>query len=121
MVEHHCSHPGTLNGLLFYANIVVANRVILLPYTEPNFITVFILWLNIELGIEACYIDGMNTYLKTWIQLVFSIYIIFLIVLLIIASQYSSRSSKFIGKRNPEAALATLILSNSYPMVSYFM
>ena len=52
----------------------------------------------------------MNTYLKTWIQLVFSIYIIFLVVLLIIASRYSSRLSKFIGKRNPVAALATLIL-----------
>ena len=32
---------GTLNGLLFYANIVAANRVVLLPYPEPNFITVF--------------------------------------------------------------------------------
>ena len=71
---------GTLNGLLFYANIVVANRVILLPYSEPNFITVFILRLNIELGIEVCYIDGMNTYLKTWIQLVFPIYICIFLV-----------------------------------------
>ena len=98
---------GTLNGLLFYANIVVANRVILLPYPEPNFITIFISWLNLELGIDVCYIDGMDTYLKTWIQLVFLVYIIFLVVLLIIASRYSSRLSKFMGKRNPVAALAT--------------
>ena len=101
---------GTLNGLLFYANIVAANRVILLPYPEPNFITVFISWLNLELGIDICFIDGMDIYVRTWIQLAFPIYIIFLVVLLIIASRYSSRLSKLIGKRNPVAALATLIL-----------
>ena len=101
---------GTLNGLLFYANIVAANRVVLLPYPEPNFITVFISWLNLELGIDVCYIDGMDIYVKTWIQLAFPIYIIFLVVLLIIISHYSSRFSKLISKRNPVATLATLIL-----------
>ena len=56
---------GTLNGLLFYANIVAANRVILLPYPEPNYITVFISWLNLELGIDVCFIDGMDIYVRT--------------------------------------------------------
>ena len=101
---------GTLNGLLFYANIVAANRVVLLPYPEPNFITVFISWLNLELGIDFCYIDGMDTYIKTWLQLAFPIYIILLVVLLIIISRYSTRFSKLIAKRNPVATLATLIL-----------
>ena len=101
---------GTLNGLLFYANIVAANRVVLLPYPEPNFITVFISWLNLELGIDVCFIDGMDIYIKTWIQLAFPIYIIFLVVLLIIISHYSSRFSNLISKRNPVATLATLIL-----------
>ena len=101
---------GTLNGLLFYVNIVAANRVVLLPYPEPNFITVFISWLNLELGIDVCYIDGMDTYMKTWLQLAFPIYIIFLVVLLIIVSRYSSRFSNLIARRNPVATLATLIL-----------
>ena len=101
---------GTLNGLLFYANIVAANRVVLLPYPEPNFITVFISWLNLELGIDVCYIDGMDIYMKTWLQLAFPIYIIFLVLLLIIISRYSTRFSKLIAKKNPVATLATLIL-----------
>ena len=101
---------GTLNGLLFYANIVAANRVVLLPYPEPNFITVFISWLNLELGIDVCYVEGMDIYMKTWLQLAFPIYIIFLVVLLIIVSRYSSRFSKLIAKKNPVATLATLIL-----------
>ena len=101
---------GTLNGLLFYANIVAANRVVLLPYPEPNFITVFISWLNLELGIDVCYIKGLDTYTKTWLQLAFPIYIIFLVALLIVVSQYSSKLSQIISKRNPVATLATLIL-----------
>ena len=76
---------GTLNGLLFYANVVAANRVVLLPYPEPNLITVFVSWLNLELGIDVCYVEGMDMYTKTWLQLTFPIYIILLVGLLIIA------------------------------------
>ena len=89
---------GTLNGLLFYANIVAANRVVLLPYPKPNAITIFISWLNLELGIDVCYIKGMNTYIKTWLQLVFPTYIIILVLLLILLSHYSSKFSKLIAK-----------------------
>ena len=101
---------GTLNGLLFYANIVSANRVVLLPYPEPNLITVFISWLNLDLGIDVCYIDGMDIYTRTWLQLAFPIYIILLVLLLIVISRYSSRFSTLIARRDPVATLATLIL-----------
>ena len=100
---------GTINGLLLYANIVVASRVTLLPYPQPNFITIFISWLNLELGIDVCYINGMDTYIKTWLQLAFPTYMILLVALLIVVSRYSSRFSKLIAKRNPVALLATLI------------
>ena len=53
---------STVNGLLFYVNIVVANQVVLLPYPDPNLITVFISWLNLQLGIDVCYIEGMHVY-----------------------------------------------------------
>ena len=99
---------GTLNGLLFYANIVSANRVVLLPTYGP--LSVFISWLNLELGIDVCFIEGLDTYGKTWLQLAFPIYIILLVILLIICSQYSTRFSKLIAKRDPVATLATLIL-----------
>ena len=52
---------GTLNGLIFYANVVSANKSILLPFQRTNFITVFISWLNLELGIDTCYFPGMDT------------------------------------------------------------
>ena len=101
---------GTLNGLIFYANILYANKSILLQFQETNFITVFVSWLNLELGIDTCYFLGMDTYTKTWLQLAFPTYVIFLVVLVIITSSYSSRFSNLIGKKNPVETLATLIL-----------
>ena len=100
---------GTLNGLIFYVNIVYAYRSILLPFEQINFITVFISWLNLELGIDACYFPKMDAYTKTWLQLAFPAYVILLVVLIIIVSSYSDRFSNLIGKKDPVATLATLI------------
>ena len=102
---------GTLNGLIFYVNIVAANRSILLPYKEQSFINVFISWLNLELGIETCYFPGLDTYTKIWIQLGYvAAYVIFLTAfIMIVISSYSSKFTNFIGKRNPVATLSTLV------------
>jgi len=70
---------------------------------------VFIAWLNLDLGIETCFFDGMDEYTKTWLQFVFPLYIWSLVVLIIIASDYSSRIARLFGS-NPVAVLATLFL-----------
>ena len=101
---------GTLNGLIFYANVVHVNRSILFPFQETSFITLFTSWLNLELGIDVCYFPGMDTYIKMWLQLAFPAYIFFLVALVIIISSYSSRFSNVIGKKDPVATLAMLIL-----------
>ena len=101
---------GSLNALIFYANIVAANSSIFLTFSEPNFLTVFISWLNLELGIDTCYFQGMNAYSKTWLQLAFPIYVIVIVVMVIIISHYSSKFAQFIANKNPVATLATLIL-----------
>ena len=101
---------GTLNGLFFYANVVHANESILLSFQTRNFITVFISWLNLDLGIDTCYFPGMDAHIKTWLQLAFPTYVILLVVLVIIISSYSTKFSNLIGKKDPVATLATLIL-----------
>jgi hypothetical protein len=52
----------------------------------------------------------MDTYIKTWLQLAFPAYVILLVVLVIIISSYSTKFSNLIGKKDPVATLATLIL-----------
>ena len=100
---------GTLNGIIFYANIVYANIHAFCPDTQSSFITVFISWMNFDIGIDTCLFEGMNAYWKTWLQLVFPLYVFFLVIMVIVISEQSKRFSELIGKKNPVATLATLI------------
>ena len=99
---------GTLNGILFYANIVAVNNT--LSFATPNFITVFLSWLNLELGIDVCFYQGMDTYWKIWLELSFPAYVIFLVVMVIFLSERYMWFGRLIGKKNPVATLATLVL-----------
>ena len=101
---------GTLNGIVFYANIMAANRSMFLPFSKPNFATVFISWLNLEIGFDICLFAGMNAYWKTLLQLAFPMYVIFLVATVIFVSERSTKFAHLVAKRNPVATLATLIL-----------
>ena len=100
---------GTINGLIFYANIVSVNRAQLFPSGETNVLTVFIAWVNLDLGIETCFFDGMDAYSKAWLQYAFPVYVWVLVGAIILASRYSTRITRSLGT-NPVAVLATLFL-----------
>ena len=99
---------GTLSGLVFYANIVGPNRTIFLPEESPV-LSVFIAWLNLDFGIEACFYNGMDAYTQTWLQFVFPVYLWVIVGLVIVVSNYSRRFANLLGN-NPVPILATLIL-----------
>ena len=102
---------GTINGLIFYANIVHTNRSIFFP-SERSLTTpfaIFIAWLNLDFGFEVCFYTGMDTYSKTWLQFVFPAYIWLIAFLMIVSSHYSTTAPKLIG-RNAVKVLATLFL-----------
>ena len=101
---------GTLNGIIFYANIINASSSTFLPFTESNFVSVFIAWLNLEVGIDTCLFEGMDTYWKTLLQLAFPTYVICLVVIVILISEFSTKFARLIGRKDPVATLATLIL-----------
>ena len=109
---------GLINGFIFYANIVAANSAVFFPSSEPSFPTVFVAWLNLDIGIDVCFYDGLDAYTKTWLQLFFPIYIISLVIIVIIVSEYSRRFAGLIGKRDPLATLATLILLSYAKLLS---
>ena len=67
---------GTINGLIFYANIVQMNKTTFFTgESSRDSIAVFIAWLNLDLGIETCFYNGMSTYVKTWLQFAFPLFI----------------------------------------------
>ena len=70
---------GMINGLTFYANVFWTYQNILLPQAASNyffaFLRVFVAWLNLDFGIEACFFKGLNAFWKTWLQYLFPLYI----------------------------------------------
>ena len=100
---------GALHGLIFYANIVTVNKAILVPPNTFKGLTIFLSWLNLDFGIETCFFDGLNQYVKTWLEFAFPLYLLFLVFLIIIICHYSIKTSRFFGS-NPVAVLATVIL-----------
>ena len=101
---------GTINGLIFYANIVRANHATFFPPNTTNsFLSWFIAWINLDLGIETCFYNGLDAYVKTWLQFVFPLYIWFLVITIIVLSHYSTLAARLSG-RNAVQVLATLFL-----------
>ena len=58
---------GSLNGLIFYANIIQTSNSAFLSQTGigGTMLAVIIAWLNLDFGIETCFAHGLDMYLKT--------------------------------------------------------
>ena len=105
---------GMINGLVFYANIVWTYQSILLPRDESRsflllFLRAFVAWLNLDFGIEVCFVKGLNSFWKTWLQYLFPFYIWTIAGLIIIGARHSTKITKVIGNR-AVSVLATLFL-----------
>ena len=101
---------GTINGIIFYANIVSINdSVFLVNDNVFKPLRVLISFANLDLGIETCFYNGMDSYAKMWLQLFFPSYLIIIAVSIIIASRYSTRILRLTYTRSLPV-LATLFL-----------
>ena len=100
---------GTINGLIFYANLIHTNRTIFFPMGKTNILTVFLAWLNLDFGLETCFYNGMDTYARTWLQFAFPLYVWVLCGCMVLISSKSYRMSRVLGT-NSVAVLATLFL-----------
>ena len=99
---------GTINGLVFYANIVSLNANLLLGIPGLKFLLVFISILNLDLGFPLCFYDGMTETVKTGLQFVFPVYIWGIVAIIIISSRYSIKIAQ-LTSRSSVPVLATLI------------
>ena len=97
---------GTFNGLIFYANIVGSTSEPLC-FALPQFV---VMWLNLESGLDVCFINGLDAYWKTRLKFAFPTYVFVLVASIIVISRFSPKFSRIVGKRNPVATLNTLIL-----------
>ena len=100
---------GSINGLIFYMNVLKMNQALLLPGNETNFLSVFTAWMNLDLGIDLCFYDGMDSIAKTFLQFVFPAYIWLLVILVIVLAKRFRFISNLVGQRAVQV-LATLLL-----------
>ena len=104
---------GTINGLIFYANFIGVKQSTFFPTAIgiffTRFLSVFIAWVNLDLGIETCFSKHMNANMKAWLQFVFPVYVWILVGAMIVGSRYSTRIAKLTGS-NVVPVLATLFL-----------
>ena len=100
---------GTINGLLFYANMVKLNEAFFFPNGSIPVVSQFISWLNLDLGIEVCLFDGLDGYWNTWLQFAFPGYLFLLMGGVVFGCRYSVWLCRLCGS-HAVPALATLFL-----------
>ena len=91
---------GTINGLLFFVNVVkVFESTFYWIYVNKpvnKVLHLFLSWLNLDLGINTCFFDGMDACYKVGLQIAFPSYLLFLIVLIVAAC----RCGQWVGLRS---------------------
>ena len=104
---------GMVNGLIFYVNIVWTYQRVFFPPTKVNVVITILktilAWVNLDFGIESCFVNGLTAFWKTWLQFIFPFYIWAIAGLIIVATKYSSRLTNFLGNR-AVPVLNTLVL-----------
>ena len=99
---------GTVNDLIFVANVVVLAEPHFFPHGPIPVLSQFISWINLDFGIETCFFVGLNGYYKVWLQYVFPFYIWLVIFAMIYLAKYRN-FSRLLG-RQAIPVLSTLIL-----------
>ena len=102
---------GSINGLIFYANVIAMNRVVLLS-GETSYLYVFLAWINLDIGISTCLFNGMDAYSEIWLQFVFPVYLWMIILVIIQFYRKFPSLANRLGRVNAVKVLATLLLQS---------
>ena len=88
---------GTLNGLLFYANIVKLYEPVLSRKGALPVLSQVISWINLDFGFEVCFYNGMDSYAKQWLQFAFPLYLWIIIFIIIQLCRRYGKISRLMG------------------------
>ena len=99
---------GTLNGLLFYANIVKLYEPVFSRKGALPVLSQVISWINLDFGFEICFYNGMDSYAKQWLQFAFPLYLWIIIIIIIKLCRRYGKISRLMGS-HAVPVLSTLI------------
>ena len=115
---------GMINSLIFYANIMWANKRTLFTSTDSAstdsastmiyVVQVILAWLNLDFGFEACFIKDMDAIGKTWVhfgQDILGITGVFSLIVIISYRRQSAFVTKIFGNNIVPVLASILFLS----------
>ena len=111
---------GTLNGIIFYAQItnVVITGYLNTPCPDcgqelflVKLSTMFISWLNLNLGFPLCFYNGMTELWKAGLCLVFPFYLLLIVGTLIVLSRFSTKVSNRLSRSSIQVLVTVVHLS----------
>ena len=88
---------GTMNGLLFYANIVKLYEPVFSRKGALPVLSQVISWINLDFGFEVCFYNGMDSYAKQWLQFAFPLYLWIIIIIIIQLCRRYGKISRLMG------------------------
>ena len=97
---------GKINGFILYVNAIVVHIYKIFPTSR---LAVIISLINLDLGIETCFFNGMTEYDKTWLQFAFPLYLLLIVAVLAYTSRYSSLVEK-LTRRQVIPVITTIFL-----------
>jgi len=102
---------GVINGLIFFCNVMGINEQLFFntEISKFSFLRVFISVINLDLGFEICFYDGMSQLAKTGLQFVFPVYVWILMLIIIYGRKLYFRARN-LSSRSALPILATLLL-----------
>ena len=110
-ILHLTITQGTINGIVLYVNIIWTYEQVLFPRRDMVILPFRILlaWLNLDFGIESCFVEGLSAFWSSWLQFIFPLYIWSIAGMIIVVCRHSTRLTKIFGDR-AVPLLATLFL-----------
>ena len=111
---------GTLNSIIFFAQVANARIAgyLKIPCSDCGNVSyfirsssVFISWLNLNLGFPLCFYNGMTEIDKAGLSLFFPVYLVFIIGFLVILSKFSSKVSNRLSKSSVQVLVTVVHLS----------
>ena len=111
---------GTLNGIIFYAQIthIVVTGYLNTPCPDCGqelFLikvsTIFVSWLNLNLGFPLCFYNGMTELWKAGLCLLFPLYLLSIVSFLIVLSRFSTKVSNRLSRSSIQVLVTVIHLS----------
>ena len=104
---------GTINSIVLYANIIWTYEEVLFPRRDMLILPyrIFLAWLNLDFGIESCFVEGLSAFWSSWLQFLFPLYIWSIAGVIIFVCKHSSRLTKIFGDRAVPLRVTLVLMS----------